>query len=229
MALISLWCCWIVQSNFKLGAWNISIELKCKNNSVRIAVVSENGNLFVILHEQNWSRWIKSNWVCVFWNQLKPCFHWSAKVHFYHDWILETEFNVIMRILHAKSSYNSREFYIIIIQIHQQWKNRDKPGQQEILLLHHSDCSQDQQTPPEPTSGTYPSSLPRASSLPSGFQLTSVRAGSLCCRKKTQLLLKTLKSLSHTSNRARLATGQSCNYSAKWKLITISIAFVAVA
>lgn len=28
MAFTSLWCCWMVQSSFKLGTWNISIDLE---------------------------------------------------------------------------------------------------------------------------------------------------------------------------------------------------------
>lgn len=43
----------------------------------------------------------------------------------------------------AKSS-NNKACCIITIQIHWQWKNRDKPGQQKVRLLHYSDSSQDQ-------------------------------------------------------------------------------------
>lgn len=44
----------------------------------------------------------------------------------------------------AGTTNNSRECCAMMIQIHQQWKNRHKPGQQKVLLLHHSDSSQDQ-------------------------------------------------------------------------------------
>lgn len=44
----------------------------------------------------------------------------------------------------AANANNSNECCINTVQIYWQWKDRDYPGQQKVLLLHYSDSSQDQ-------------------------------------------------------------------------------------
>lgn len=100
---------------------------------------------FVTLHEENYRTWNRvTKWGFLFWIQLKPSFSTSAKARFNHELKNNLTWWYGSSMPRAAKPNNSKQCCIITIQIHWQWKNRGKPGQQKVLLLHYSDSSQDQ-------------------------------------------------------------------------------------